>query len=361
MNAESLSMSVALLFRPVVIPTGGPAKPGRNGGISSRPGGTPDSWRDPSTPRCCARDDKRGRGFALDNRRIEAFTLIELLVVISIVVLLMALLFPALSRARKQARAVACQTNLKEWGLHFATLASENDGRLPEWETDPDLYESNDRQAGSWLYWGHERAADPLAYTVTRKMRLCPSASKLASDVFDIEDYDALGTELFSGGTFLAWGQWLARVPGIASVWDCPNYSSYGLNPWCWRPAENTAFDRVTHDRLWPTVHVRGAGHIPFMLDGTWLFSGPGLDNQAPPLRDAVPVGPGGCAFRSCINRHNGGVNGLFMDWSVRKVDLKELWTLKWAKWYDTAGPWTKAGGVQPSDWPEWMRKFKAY
>ena len=74
----------------------------------------------------------------------RAFTLIELLVVISIVVLLMALLLPALSRARKQARAVACQANLKQWGVHFATLASENDGRLPEWETDFDLYESND-------------------------------------------------------------------------------------------------------------------------------------------------------------------------------------------------------------------------
>lgn len=62
----------------------------------------------------------------------------------------------------------------------------------------------------------------------------------------------------------------------------------------------------------------------------------------------------------------------LFRDWSVRKVGLKELWTLKWDgrkfhtnKWYDrkfdTSGPWTLAGGVQPEDWPEWMRGFKDY
>jgi len=25
------------------------------------------------------------------------------------------------------------------------------------------------------------------------------------------------------------------------------------------------------------------------------------------------------------------------------------------------AGPWTKAGGVLPSDWPVWMRNFKDY
>jgi prepilin-type processing-associated H-X9-DG protein len=62
-----------------------------------------------------------------------------------------------------------------------------------------------------------------------------------------------------------------------------------------------------------------------------------------------------------CLHRHGGYVNGLFLDWSVRKIGLKELWTLKWHRSYDTAGPWTKAGGVRPQDWPEWMRKFKDY
>ncbi|MHC4534918.1 MAG: hypothetical protein ACYS6K_13295 [Planctomycetota bacterium] len=51
----------------------------------------------------------------------------------------------------------------------------------------------------------------------------------------------------------------------------------------------------------------------------------------------------------------------LFMDWSARKIGLKELWKFKWHREYDTEGPWTKAGGVQPLDWPEWMRNFKEY
>ena len=61
------------------------------------------------------------------------------------------------------------------------------------------------------------------------------------------------------------------------------------------------------------------------------------------------------------MNRHSGGINSLFRDWSVRKVGVKELWTLKWHKEYETTGPWTKRGGVQPEDWPHWMRTFKDY
>jgi prepilin-type processing-associated H-X9-DG protein len=53
------------------------------------------------------------------------------------------------------------------------------------------------------------------------------------------------------------------------------------------------------------------------------------------------------------INRHDGYINGLFMDWSVRKIGLKELWTLKWHHKCDTRG-WS-------GEWPEWMRNFKDY
>jgi prepilin-type processing-associated H-X9-DG protein len=62
-----------------------------------------------------------------------------------------------------------------------------------------------------------------------------------------------------------------------------------------------------------------------------------------------------------CINRHDGFINLLFMDWSARPVGLKELWTLKWHRSYVTAGPWTKAGGVIQGDWPQWLQRFKDY
>jgi len=66
-------------------------------------------------------------------------------------------------------------------------------------------------------------------------------------------------------------------------------------------------------------------------------------------------------AWPMCINRHDGGINVLFMDWSARKVGLKELWTLKWHRQFNTAGAWTIRGGVEAQDWPQWMRRFKDY
>ena len=61
------------------------------------------------------------------------------------------------------------------------------------------------------------------------------------------------------------------------------------------------------------------------------------------------------------IDRHQGGINMLFQDGSVRKVGLKELWTLQWHPAFNTKGKWTRAGGVKPDDWPAWMRKYQDF
>jgi len=64
---------------------------------------------------------------------------------------------------------------------------------------------------------------------------------------------------------------------------------------------------------------------------------------------------------RYCIDRHEGTNNAVMVDFSIRKVGLKELWTLKWHRQFDTTGPWTLAGGAMPDAWPEWMKNHKAY
>ena len=45
----------------------------------------------------------------------KGFTLIKLLVVIAILALLLSILAPMLQRARRHAKAVACQGNLRQW------------------------------------------------------------------------------------------------------------------------------------------------------------------------------------------------------------------------------------------------------
>ncbi|MCQ6463509.1 prepilin-type N-terminal cleavage/methylation domain-containing protein, partial [Vibrio parahaemolyticus] len=59
-------------------------------------------------------------------RRTEGFTLVELLVVIAIIALLVALVLPAISRARESARAAACQNNLRQFGIGLHIFADRD-------------------------------------------------------------------------------------------------------------------------------------------------------------------------------------------------------------------------------------------
>jgi prepilin-type N-terminal cleavage/methylation domain-containing protein/prepilin-type processing-associated H-X9-DG protein len=266
--------------------------------------------------------------------RKRGFTLIELLVVIAIIALLMAILTPTLQRVRRQGKAVACQSNLHQWALMFSMYTGDNNGRFFG-HSHGMLY--LDRE-----YW--LTALQPY-WRESNDVLLCPMAMKLA-DPRHWPDPSWSTNIWVPGSKFSAWGYGY-RDEGLLIL------GSYGLN----RQIHNQP-DQAGLPPFWRTCLVHGADKVPVLLDCIWACAG-ARDLDEPPEYDdlALPMN----ISRFCINRHDGYVNSLFMDWSVRKVGLKELWTLKWHREFNTAGPWTKAGGVQPEDWPQWMRRFKDY
>ena len=63
--------------------------------------------------------------------RHRAFTLAELLVVMGIILLLIAILLPALSRARESANRTACLSNMRQLGIAFTLYLNDSRDSFP--------------------------------------------------------------------------------------------------------------------------------------------------------------------------------------------------------------------------------------
>ena len=293
----------------------------------------------------------------------RGFTLIELLVVIAAIALLMAILVPALSRARKQAQAMVCQSRLRQWGTILALYAQDNEGRFP-----CDLSGS----AGIWLLWGTvlnvnskdpNASQDSLYHFRTKNIACCPLGTRHYADSNPSTGFPiSVPTSINTGpGSFglgtpdLSYPAWKIYLPAPGFI------GSYGLNRFLFRPHFQSTLTFVPPAELTRGAQIFSLGNkanIPVVLDSAAPYGGPPSPNESP-SPDLTCVR--GLSWPFCVSRHGDSVNGVFLDWSVRKIGLKELWKLKWFVDFDTNGPWTKAGGVQREDWPQWMRSFKDY
>ncbi len=98
----------------------------------------------------------------------RAFTLIELLVVVSIIAILMAILLPALARAREQAKQTVCLANQKTLALSFFQYTNENnDNMVSSWTKVIEI-------RGSWVDW--PRYAN-LVYVPEAQLKNLPDVS----------------------------------------------------------------------------------------------------------------------------------------------------------------------------------------
>ncbi len=264
-----------------------------------------------------------------DPRR-KGFTLIELLVVVSIIALLMAILIPTLTRARKYARAVGCTANLRHWGLMLTMYAQDNKGSL-----------TTGWNGGTmWM-------VDLLPYYQgTNDICLCPAAKKFLHEIPGNIP-----------GTFTAWGKYgeLSYFNGWIPTWGYKGqYGSFGINGWVHNPLDKGAqgtYDISLGNRtlFWRTMNVMRASEIPAFGDCMWDGTGP-LQTDSPPAAEGQQLQGSGMSI-FCLSRHTYNMNMTFLDASVRKVGLKQLWKLKWHKEYDT--------NARPLQWPDWMKSFK--
>jgi prepilin-type N-terminal cleavage/methylation domain-containing protein len=135
-----------------------------------------------------------------------AFTLVELLMVITVLAILMMLLLPALSNAKRQARRVVCMSNLRQYGTAFLQYSADHNRQLPLIPRDGGGGSINPLTGAIWLGAGHGGPADVTAY-------LNFESFKAYTTLPDFAAYEH-GKPWYPGG-----------------IWYCPDYDLARLQP----------------------------------------------------------------------------------------------------------------------------------
>jgi len=161
----------------------------------------------------------------------QGFTLIELLVVISVIALLMAILLPALNKARAQARTVSCRSNLKQYGIGLRMYLDDNNQDFP------DAHTWLKSRSHKWVRKGEEPDGVFWPYLKALDVHMCPTFSMWAknSEYADTAVSYVMNSYVGRGGTI--WSNWLGSgVTGVSKETEVYNPARVIVfteeNPW---------------------------------------------------------------------------------------------------------------------------------
>ena len=235
----------------------------------------------------------------------KGFSLIELLTVIAIIGVLGSILVPAVDKAKDAAKTTICVSRLHQLGLIMKMYVDENDGFM---ERGVGYSEG----AVSWFQCIQK-------YYTDKNLLLCPLATKTIDE----------------GGTnpHMAWD----------NTTDLGNYykGSYGVNLYIAKGEDDPNF--------WGSPYVKEAMYVPMLFCSQWKDVQPFPSDQPLEYESLIwTPGPYEEMRRPCIKRHIPYyVNVLFMDLSIEKRTIKQLWRLRWSRMWPSDAPLPV--------WPDWM------
>jgi prepilin-type N-terminal cleavage/methylation domain-containing protein len=252
--------------------------------------------------------------------RNGAFTLIELLVVVTVIVILVALLRPALGASAAQGERLTCANNLKQ--LVAVTLGDigASGGRLPSYTS-----------SGLWM-------GDLTSYdSQVGQLLVCPSASNVSTNVgAGACDTSWNYSSQYSEGSY-AFNGWLyTNDLNALSVYRADLANAY---PYCFtnlasiqRPALTPVFCDSTWIELWPVVTDPPGRDL---YHGSLATNGRGTDNPPEICRVTIPRH----GFANPANAPQnfnpatplpGGINLALSDGHVEMPGLESLWGYYW-------------------------------
>lgn len=265
----------------------------------------------------------------------KAFTLIELLVVIAIIALLLSVLLPSLRKAKESAQAVVCTSNLKQWNMIAGFFLSDNGGVFPDADWNDDG--KTDPHGQWWIQPFKQYNQDELDILLCQKARLHPD--------------DVSGSDTFSPTKHTeCWGSRDRTPAPTAGQWT---WASYAPNAWMMNPKDGTwGAPRTDPKVFWGKIErVTAPYTVPFFSDARWVDVWPD-DTDTP--RDQEWGGSGGTGYMQTVTltRHGIRTNVVFMDGSCSRIDIKDLWSLKWHKEFQLNNAYTR----ESPPWPIWMQ-----